>query len=200
MSERDRQQGDLADSAVSFIHETVRELVEELGFREKTAVENAARPRLSATKPPAQVLCVPLRDESDELASRMLAQLLDCESMHAASTPPGSSMEEIVATVTKQHVDLVVLSGLSPFALARAHRLNRLLRSLAPQPKIMVGLWGESNDNAGRVAEKFTLEEKVHFSTTLSDAVGQARRYFYIDPTDTISTQSELLASREPAA
>jgi predicted PurR-regulated permease PerM len=200
MSERDRQQGDLADSAVSFIHETVRELVEELGFREKAAAENAAQPMLSATKPPAQVLCVPLRDDSDELASMMLAQLLDCESMHAASTPPGSSMEEIITAVTKQHVDLVVLSGMSPFALARANRLDRLLRALTPQPKIMVGLWGETNDNAGRVAGKFTLEDKVHFSTTLSDAVSQARRYFYIDRTDTVSTQSELLDSREPAA
>ncbi|MGA7107347.1 MAG: AI-2E family transporter [Terracidiphilus sp.] len=200
MSEKDRQQGDLADSAVSFIHATVRELVEELGYREKSAAENSARPMLRATRPPAQVLCVPLRDDSDELVSRMLAQLLDCESMHAASTPPGSSTEEILATVTKQHVDLVVLSGLSPFALARAHRLNRLLRTLAPQPRILVGLWGENNDSAEKVAEKLKVEDKVHFSTTLSDAVGQARRYFFIDPTDTINTQSELLDSREPAA
>ncbi|HEY2018133.1 MAG TPA: AI-2E family transporter, partial [Bryobacteraceae bacterium] len=76
MSEQDRLEGDLDTSSVEFIRQTTRELIEELGFRETSGPEDSpVRPARKA--PPKKVLCVPVRDETDELGAMMLCQLLE---------------------------------------------------------------------------------------------------------------------------
>jgi predicted PurR-regulated permease PerM len=198
MSEKDQQQGELTDSAISFIRETVREFVEELGFRDKSA-EKTAKPLLGAARPPARVLCVSLRDDLDDLSTMMVAQLLDCESIRTASIP-GSRLEDIVASVSKEHVDVVILSGMPPFALARAHRLCRLLRARTPQPKIMLGLWGDDNESAEEVASKFKREEEVYIATTFQDALSHVRRSLHLDEEEIAPARAELAVPRQPAA
>lgn len=179
MSEKDRQQGDLTDATVAFIRQTMRELIEELGFRERSAAERNATPSLGAVKAPPKVLCLPVRDEGDELGAMMLAQLLDSDSIQAEAIP-ASRLDDVSAILTKESPDLVFLSGMPPFALARAHRIYRLVRARNPRLKIMLGFWSYAGDTA-LTAEKFTGEEGFRISTTLADAVAQIRDYFHLD-------------------
>ena len=139
MSEKDRQQNDLADTTVVFIRQTMRDLIEELGLREKSEAEKSTAPSLGAIKAPPKVLCLPVRDETDELGAMMLAQLLNSDSIQAAAVPV-SRLEDVTAIVTQESPDLIVLCGMPPFALARAHRTYRLLRAQNPRPRIMLGL------------------------------------------------------------
>ncbi|HUB31225.1 MAG TPA: AI-2E family transporter [Terracidiphilus sp.] len=192
MSVRDREQGELSDSTISFVHQTARELIEELAFRERSNAEPA--PFVSATKPPARVFCVPLRDDTDELGAIMLAKLLDSDRIHAVALPVPKN-DEALTTAAKENPELIFLSGLPPFAVARAHRMVRVLRARNPNLKVMLGFWGSTEDGA-RTAEKFARDESFPISTTLAEAVTQVRVCLHLEEGELQGNcVSEVLAS-----
>jgi predicted PurR-regulated permease PerM len=132
LAERDRHQNDLDEAVERFICQSTRELIEEL--HEKCAeVEeipgvgtegrdsgNAASQRLTALR--SNVVCVPVRDEADEIVGTMLAQLLERDGHEAqciALGTTGDMLEQIVG----ENPDVVFLSALPPFAVAHARKL-----------------------------------------------------------------------------
>ena len=197
MSEKDREQGDLADSTIGFIRQTMRELIEEVGFREGTARKGESEAAASQTYPPRKVLSVPVRDETDELGALMLAQLLESEHVHAIPLPL-TRLEDLPRTLAAENPDLIYLSGLPPFAIARAHRLYRSLRAHAPKIKIMLGSWSYGADLA-KAAERFTGEEDFRIATTLADAVSEVRAYFHLEDARAARTYEPTLAVAGPS-
>jgi methylmalonyl-CoA mutase cobalamin-binding subunit len=181
LSEQDRLQGDLDDSTGQFVRQTARELVDELGFRDTPEPQKDTEKRkldLAGGKAPVlaaslRVLCVPVRDETDELGAMMLSQLLDAAGMTGIAIP-ARRVDEVIATVSAENPDVVFLSGLPPFAMARAHRLYRSLRVHNAQLRVMIGIWGYSDD-VEKAALRISRGEPIHISTTLADAVAQVR-------------------------
>jgi methylmalonyl-CoA mutase cobalamin-binding subunit len=173
MSEQDRAKGDLEETSIDFIRGTTRELIEELGFRD--APEAEASPAGEQAKiRPVKVLCVPVRDETDELGAVMLAQLLEMEGMQAVAIPM-RRVDEILAMIAAENPEVVFLSGLPPFGMARAHRLYRSVRSRNPHLRLLVGIWGYTDD-PGKASQKISRGDAVHISTTLADGVAQVRQ------------------------
>jgi hypothetical protein len=109
----------------------------------------------------------------------MLAQLLLSVGI-PASAVPASRLDDLMASVTRESPDLVFLSALPPFALARAQRIYRLVQARNPAPKVLLGFWGDV-DNTASAAEKFTRETDFHISTTLAEAVARVRSTFHLD-------------------
>ena len=174
MSEQDRLEGDLDDSSTEFILQSTRELIEELGFREIS--DSGESPVSSAGKSqPPRVLCVPVRDETDELGAMMLSQLLEADGNASVAISPRRA-DEILATIATENPDVVFLSGLPPFGIARANRLYRSVRVHYPHLRIMIGIWGYMDD-AGKASQKISRGDAVHVSTTLADAVVQVRSF-----------------------
>jgi methylmalonyl-CoA mutase cobalamin-binding subunit len=124
---------------------------------------------------PVKVLCLPLRNETDELGAMMLAQLLEAEGVQAVAISARRA-DEMLATVAEQNPDVLFLSGLPPFAMARAHRLYRSVRGRYPHLRMMIGIWGYIDDGA-KAAQKITRGDPVHVSTTVTDAVAQVRDF-----------------------
>jgi hypothetical protein len=179
LSEKDRQEGDLDESTIGFIRQTARELIDELGFRDNGEDESDGRMGAGVSgrgpgKPKA--LCIPVRDETDELGSMMLAQLLEKTGVEAMAISVRRA-DEVLATVSAENPDLIFLSGMPPFAMARAHRLYRGLRSQNPQRKIMIGIWNYPDD-VSRAAQKISRGEEIPIATTLAGALAQVRSYF----------------------
>jgi predicted PurR-regulated permease PerM len=176
LSEQDRMNGDLDEASVEFIRRTTRDLIEDLGFRETTEAgpEPSAAPARE-TLPPVKVLCVPVRDETDELGALMLAQLLEAAGIPAECIPV-RRLDEIVASISASNPDVVFLSGLPPFGVARAHRLYRTVRARFPHIRQFIGIWGYSDD-IGKAAQKISRGESVPVSTTLANAVVQVRGF-----------------------
>src|SRR5438045_2194940 len=91
MSKQNRLEGDLDEASAEFIVQAARELIDELGIRD--APEPASEAKSTAavperiTDPAPKVLCVPVRDEIDELGSLMLAQLIEGAGTEAAAVP-----------------------------------------------------------------------------------------------------------------
>ena len=176
MSEQDRMNGDLDESSIAFIRGTTRELVDELGLRDTP--ESTPEPSSVAvgeTRKPVKVLCVPIRDETDELGAVMLAQLLETAGIEAEAIPVRRA-DEILATISGGNPDVVFLSGLPPFGMARAQRLFRIVRGRFPHLRQMIGIWGYTDD-VGKAAQKIARGESIHVSTTLANAVAQVHAF-----------------------
>jgi predicted PurR-regulated permease PerM/methylmalonyl-CoA mutase cobalamin-binding subunit len=180
LSEKDRLEGDLDESTIGFIRQAARDLIDELGFRDNGETEKGggrgAGVSGHAGSGAPKALCIPVRDETDELGSMMLAQLLEKAGLEALAIPVRRA-DEVLATVTTENPDVVFLSGMPPFAMARAHRLYRSLRAQNPQRKIMIGIWNYPDD-VTKAAQKISRGEEIPIATTLAGALAQVRSYF----------------------
>jgi predicted PurR-regulated permease PerM len=190
MVEMERQRGELEESTVRFIRNSTSEMVDELGFRaqeEKTEpaqnaqsnsnADNLGSVRTSLVTSPSvpgpSVLIIPVRDGSDDLISTMLTQVLD-QSGFRSTCIPIQRIDETVSAVSEQNPDLVFLSGMPPVAMARANRLFRSLRRANPGLKIVMGIWHYAEDPT-RAAQMISRSEDLHISTSLADAIAEAR-------------------------
>jgi predicted PurR-regulated permease PerM len=142
--EKDRQQGELDDTTISFIRETTSELVDELGFRAleeqaQSATESIdSSPSTESSSVPQslsfsvstdlKVAVLPVRDGSDSLVATMLAQVLSIAGFNATAYPI-RSIDETVRVLADRRPSIVFLSGMPPVAMARASRLYRALRA-----------------------------------------------------------------------
>jgi predicted PurR-regulated permease PerM len=177
LAEQDRHQNRLDDASEKFICQSARELIDELweppGAEPDLALEEGAAPAaLSAagsSRPahPLHVLCLPARDEADEIVGVMLAQILESAGHQAQCIPVGAA-SELLAQVREEKPDVVCISALPPFAIPHARSLYSKLRAQEPRLRIMVGLWHFAGD-AGTVNRRLGLREGSRALTTLAE-------------------------------
>jgi predicted PurR-regulated permease PerM len=145
LAERDRHMNVLDANRTRFIHQSTRELVEEL----YEAAQNASNPgheALAANKGdilPASgpiIVCVPARDEADEIVGTMVMQLLR-QGGHDAHALPIGPVSTMLEQVDQLHPEVICVSALPPFAAGQAKTLCKQLRQRCPHAKIILGLW-----------------------------------------------------------
>lgn len=182
--EQDRHRNALDQETVSFITETAQEQVEELGLRRDEpqpshtpigTIPNG-NPLMSADKQPAppsvagrRVVCVAVRDDSDEIVARMLSQLLR-RAGHSARTIPLQTVDHMVAEVFDARPDVICLSALPPYAMSYARTLYEALHARQSNLHIVIGLWNHSGDLA-KAAKVITGDEGNPICVTLAEAV-----------------------------
>jgi CheY-like chemotaxis protein len=138
MAEQDRRDNQLDDERQRFILDTTRELIEELGEEQPAQPQETDILRADGSGPSG--LCVPVRDEADELAGLMLAQILR-QAGHAAEAIASGFIEETLAKITQSRPDILYISALPPFAIGHARSLCRRARQNCPGIKPVLGLW-----------------------------------------------------------
>ena len=179
LAEQDRHHGDLDDSKVRFILDAMRELVGELGAKAKAAREKAQAAENSEVLPVPpladRVLCLPARDEADEIAGMMLSQLLEAKGVDVVLVSAQSMTGEMVLQVSEEQLGIVCVSALPPLAVTHARYLCKRLRPKFPTLKIVVGLWQTSGSS--KKAEARLMETGIdQFVTTLAEAMQQLVR------------------------
>ena len=187
LAEQDRHQESLDETTVDFIDRTTKELVEELGFRMErnsdhaAAAESGAENGLAAAGSaaplilpvtPKNILCLPVRDEADEIAAIMLCQLLE-RAGHFAHAIPLRRLDDMLAEVARSKPDAVYLSAVPPYATSHARGVYRKLRAQQPQMKIFIGVWNYTEDPL-KAAREISRGEQEKIMTTLAQAVAQA--------------------------
>lgn len=170
MAERNRHHQDLTEDAERFIYPTLRELILDLGEREEP--ERASEEEAPAASP-IRVLCVPVRDEADDLAGIMLAQLLQGAGLDAKAIPVERD-SRVGAIAAAEQPDILFLSGLPPFARGRSRRVYNIVRFRYPKLRIMIGLWNYRDDQA-QAAQQISRNEVSVAATTLAEAVAQVQ-------------------------
>jgi predicted PurR-regulated permease PerM len=164
LAEQDRHRNELDDSTVSFITQTTKDLVEELSLRQ----DNSAPLEVSAKK----IVCLPVRDDADEIVGIMLAQLLERAGYSATAISIGS-VDGMLAEVAATDAEIVCLSALPPYAISHARGIYRRIRAQQPGAKIIIGLWNYSEDPVKAAIEISSGEQNL-ICTTLAQIVLQA--------------------------
>lgn len=146
LAEQDRHVNSLEAGTTSFISQSTRDLIEDLGERlfDEPALFNpdglnGSDPDYTALSG-LRVVCIPAGDDADELVAIMIAQLLKrlgCDVRHLALASRANILDEM-ATDAPQ---VVLISALPPFAVGQARSLCKRLRQRHPKWKILLGLW-----------------------------------------------------------
>ena len=152
---------------------TIRELVDELGPKAQRPPDKApVRPTDVAQVPlvpQVSIVCLPARDEADEIAGVMLGQLLAAQGVHLVLVSVQSLAGEMLAQVADEAPAVVCVSALPPLAATHARYLCKRLRPKFPQLKIVVGLWRPSGSTK-KAQERLAEIGIDRFVTSLADA------------------------------
>jgi predicted PurR-regulated permease PerM len=176
LAEQDRHQDRLEDAHQKFICQSTRELIDEFweprGVQPAAAVDGGERGELSSAAAlragqSRKVVCLPARDEADEIVAIMLAQVLETAGHQAQCIPLGTAAE-MLAQVKEEKPDVVCISALPPFAIPHARSLYAKLRAQDSKLRIIVGLWNFSDDPS-KVSRRLGLSEGARAFTTLAE-------------------------------
>jgi predicted PurR-regulated permease PerM len=141
--EQDRHRTELDEATQSFIMQSTRELIEEL---DELPVEDT--PTIGESLPiprPLDVLCIPARDEADEIVALLLFQLLQRSGVNSQILPLGPAADAWSA-VADMNPATVCISALPPFAIDHTRLLYQKLRSKSPKLDIVICLWNFEGD------------------------------------------------------
>jgi predicted PurR-regulated permease PerM len=145
LAEQDRHTDALPEGSAKFIQETVREIIVKLDDApsENSKVDADGAQTISPVTlngSGLRIICMPSRDEADEITGSMLVQLLRRSGHHAKVLPIGT-VSEMLDEVEKEGANFVCVSALPPFATGQAAPLCKRLRERFPSINIVLGLW-----------------------------------------------------------
>lgn len=192
LAEQDRHHDDLEEITEQFICKSTKEILDELADKSKEPVEaetqkpqsdlaahSAPKIRLEHPRHVTSVVCIPARDEADEIVGIMLTQLLERAGYQAQAIAVGTTAE-MLAQVKEAAPDIVCISALPPFALLHARDLYKRVRSHVPNAKIIVGLWKFSGDPI-KAAARFNIVGDDKLAITLAQAALQVSVFQQIE-------------------
>ena len=168
--EHDRHKGTLDEERQKYIFQATREIVEDLPEELPADSENE-KPRSDVS-----ILCVPARDEADELVGVMLAQILGWSGYYVRVIPAGF-VKDMLAAVVREKPDIVFISAVPPSTISHARSLCRRARQKVPQAKPVIGLWG-AHDEIGALQERLGPGCSDYVVNSLAQAELQVRLLF----------------------
>jgi hypothetical protein len=180
------RRGLLAEDRHRYILQSLKEIMEDVGQRppegpsaataqEATTAEGDSARAFSAGSPPPCVLCLPARDEGDEIAALMLAQVLEASGCVTQAFAVTTRASELVDLVAERDPIVACISATPPAPVMHARHLSRRLRARLPDVHLVVGLWDSGVDLA-RAKDRIGCGERVTVVATLADAQEQVRR------------------------
>ena len=128
----------------------------------------------STDSPTLCILCLPARDEADEIAAMMLAQLLETSGCVVQAVSVTALAGEMVDLVEQRQADVVCISATPPAAVMHARYLCKRLRARFPEVNLVVGLWDTPGD-LSKAKERIGCGANTHVVATLADAQEQVR-------------------------
>jgi predicted PurR-regulated permease PerM/methylmalonyl-CoA mutase cobalamin-binding subunit len=182
LAEIDAQRDQLDAEHRSAIHQHIHDLVEDLGSAppSKSQLEAdktvAGQTPFPLSGPTCRALCVPARAYRDELAGEMLVQLLRKQGFDAENASAVLSSGELVEMAAKSDPEAICISVVAPSTLIHARYLSAKLRAQLPHVKIVVGLWG-ATENMAAAAERLRSSGADEVVLSLAEAVVQFAKF-----------------------
>jgi predicted PurR-regulated permease PerM len=187
LAEQDRHRGALDQRRESFLFLSTSEIISELALHQPEEVVSKPRRLLPRWKPnrpsvlaaashpdpvppSSRIFCLAANDRADEIASLMLAQLLERAGHGVISLPVESSLEDVLKQLPPEPQDVICISALPPFAFAQAASLSQRVRLHLPEIKILAGVWGFAGD-ASKAQQRFGGARPDAIVATLTQAV-----------------------------
>jgi predicted PurR-regulated permease PerM len=173
--EQDAHRGGLDEGKLQYLRDSVREMVDELAERAALATAAVAMPppesepeEVSGTRRRKCVVCLPARDESDEIAALMLTHLLVSRGRAAQHVSVQALASEMLDQVAEQDVPVVLISSVPPFTATHTRYLCKRMRARFPDQRIVIGLW---TSTGGKSEERLRTASADKIVTTLPQAL-----------------------------
>ncbi len=182
LAEIDAQRDELDAEHRSGIHQNIRDLVEDFGSAppsksqleaDKVVAEDTP---FSPAGPTGRVFCVPARAHRDELAGAMLVQLLRQQGFDAENASAALSSGELAELAAKSDPEAICISVVAPSTLIHARYLSAKLRAQLPHAKIVVGVWG-ATENMAAAGERLRSSGADEVVVSLAEAVVQLAKF-----------------------
>jgi predicted PurR-regulated permease PerM len=141
LAEQDRHKGTLAEVRQTFIVQNTRELIELMAERDDASGEPGSSDELPPESPASPILCIPAKDDADELAALMLEQLLVRRGLPARALSVKTLGKEWSNQIRTNDVQTVCICGIPPYAVAPARLICRRLKHEFPRLYVIVGIW-----------------------------------------------------------
>jgi predicted PurR-regulated permease PerM len=184
LAETHAHRGELTEERHRFILQSLKEIIEDLGQRplavqaqvaaNETRGANTDSPAIALNSPPVCIVCLPARDEADEISATMLAQLLETNGCIVQAISPTARASEMVDLVAQRQPAVVCVSATPPAAVMHARYLCTRLRARMPGVNLVVGLWDTPGDLA-TATKRIGCGAHTHVVATLADAQQQVR-------------------------
>ena len=184
LAETDWHSGELDEARHMFILQSLKEMIHERDEdqRETPAKEGEAKEAIVDSEDGRRphILCLPARDEADEIATMMLAQLLATRSTGCPgeclvqSVSFTATANEVLELLQRRTPDVVCISATPPAAVMHARHLCRIVRGRFPRVPVVVGLWNAEGDLSKAIA-RIGGGAATHVLTTLADAEQRVR-------------------------
>jgi len=177
LAEEDRHRDALGDRSIEFISQTTRELIDDLGervIRESPKPEIIGNATSDRRRVERNIVCVPARDEADELVGMMFSQILQ-QAGYGATYLAIGTVNDMLDRVEKGGYRIACVSALPPFAVGQARSLCKRLRARVPDLVIVVGLW-EFSGGVPKAQERVGASCTDAVVTSLSEGLLQIRR------------------------
>lgn len=197
-AESDRRRGDIDEGRHQFIFQCLKETIEDLGTRQK---EQPVQPTngetvdthdkvelvISSTGEKPCILLLPARNEADEIAATMLAQLFDSSGFQVETVSKDVLAGELAGLIVEHKADVVCISAMPPAAATHSRYLCNRLRGKFSDGRLIVGLWNASGD-LDKARHRIGCGDAVRVVATLAKAHEQIQ--VVLQP---------ILVRREPA-
>lgn len=189
LAEKDLHRGTLAEHRQKFILEQTGEIIDSLNVNEVD--EQKSETNLQEELIP-NVICLPVRDESDELAARMLAQLLNNDGIKTRVIECVSLSEETYTILNTLRPKITCISSLLPYSLSHVRSMCKKIKQILPETKIVVSIWGVTSSSS-------LLEKRVGgcdaIVFSLKEATTQIKLLLGLEKV--VSTPSSSISSHE---
>lgn len=164
LAERDRHRGNLAEDRRAFVMEVTRDLVDEhAGIADTDQVPGNNDPAS------CRVLCVPARDEADEMAAQLFAYHLRQNGFEVELRTTAVLVGELVEQAKRTSFDALVVSAVPPAATRHTRYLCKRFGATQPEVPIFVGLW--AGDHFHSVRKSLEQQDGTHVVTKFSQAL-----------------------------
>jgi predicted PurR-regulated permease PerM len=207
LAEHDRHRGLLDEQRQRYIRQSMKEMVEDLGERYRLSdseAEGAEATRIRKSnangngngdhnEQKGSVLCLPARDEADEIVAMMLAQVLEQSGCPTRHIPVDALASEMLDIVEKYDAKAVCISALPPSALAHARYLCKRVRGRVKDIPVVIGLWGTRVDPKKALA-RLACSETDKVVRSLAEARTE------IVPVLSIKNDEDLAAATTPSS
>jgi hypothetical protein len=174
---QDQRRGNLTVEEARVIYQATRALVDNLGASQAVTAA-AAVPVVSAEDvaavlpPPVRILACPAHDEADEVALQMVQHVLDPVRFEVEFTKTTLLTAQVLSLVEQTSPAIVCIGLVPPGGFAQTRYLCKRLRARFPTLPIVVGCWGDPQDEAEHLA-RLHLDGIAHTSTTLLETRNQ---------------------------
>jgi predicted PurR-regulated permease PerM/methylmalonyl-CoA mutase cobalamin-binding subunit len=176
-AEIDVRAGLLDPEQLQHLEQGMRDIIEDLGTRPvpvKRVADGTAAVvcEVPGRVPDCRIYCLPVRADRDEMAGAMLVQVARQQGFAAQNAPALLTTGEMLGVAEKAEVDVICLSVVAPSTVIHARYLCLKLRAAMPNQKIVIGLWGVTEELA-EATKRLRDSGADEVVTTLGEALVQ---------------------------